>query len=239
MSVSKAANTYKTQHGSHEELLNKNNYETWAPIMKRELQGRDMWGFIDNTRTAPEPLDPAAPATDVLLYRQQARDHRAELSATGSAIFHACSKSIQDRYLNDSLFAEPRQMWELLATSLQGNDEESRSKLLTKFMTMTKAPETPMAEFSKKLKAIQALLNGDAATPFITDSMVIKQLLTNAGSHFDYLTNVLRTTPDLTLVGVLKRYELAEEDKEAKDLKNKSTAQQYDDSVSSLAAQNG
>lgn len=207
--------TYKNHHGGHEDLLTKDNYELWAPIIKRELEGADQWGYIDETRTAPEPLPVASPATDQLLFRTVLKEFRSEQSATGSYLFNACSKAVQERYLNKVNLGKPKEIWDILKAKLQGNDEESRSKLLTKFMTMTKGEEMTVEQYANKLKKIQELLNGDGANKFITDAMIIKQILSNAGPALDFLSNNLRTTPDLKLVEVLKRYDLAEESLEA------------------------
>lgn len=123
-------------------------------------------------------------------------------------------------------------MWDKLKEKLQGNDEESRSKLLTKFMTMKKGDDLNIKQFANKLKRIQGLLNGN--TTFITDKMVIGQIFANAGPSLEYLTNNLRTTPNLELKDVLKRYELAEESKELNDLEEK-----HNDTVAALYAQKG
>lgn len=88
------AGTYKNYHGGYEELLTKKNYELWAPVIKREMEGRDQWGFIDNTRVAPEPLAADAPATDHLLYCGLIKEHRSDQAATGSYIFNSCFKII-------------------------------------------------------------------------------------------------------------------------------------------------
>lgn len=127
-------------------------------------------------------------------------------------------------------------MWNVLKAKLQGNDEESRSKLLTKFMTMKKSDDLNIEQFANKLKRIQELLNG-ADKKFITDKMVMEQIFANAGPSLDYLTNSLRTTPDLNLTSVLKRYELAEETKEARDEELKLLQTRTKDSVSALATQ--
>lgn len=223
-------NSYKTYHGNYEELLTKNNYELWAPVIKRELQGKDQWGFIDGTRPAPEPLPPNSPISEQLLYRNETREHRADVSATGSYIFNACSKPIQDRYLHDLSVAEPKAMWDRLKTKLQGNDEESRTKLLTKFMTMKKTDDLTIEQFYNKLKTIKDILNGADGT-FVSDKMVLERIFANAGPNLAYLTNELRSTPALVLATVLKRYELAEESLET-------IAKTSDDSVAALAVQN-
>lgn len=229
--MSRTPNTYKTFYGGYEELLTKNNYELWAPIIQRELEGKDLWGFIDGTRDEPAALAPNSPATDQLLYRTCLKEHRSDLSTCGSYLFNACSKMVQDRYLYEANLAKPKDIWNKLKGKLQGDDEESRSKLLTKFMTMKKTDDMNVEQFANKLKRIQALLNG-ANNTFITDSMILKQIFANAGPSMDYLTSVLKTTPDIKLKDALKRYELAEESKDQKDIDNKSN-----DAVSAMVAQ--
>lgn len=231
--MSKAASSYKNFLGGYQELLTKNNYETWSPIIKRKLQGKDYWGYVDATQRAPDPLPAGSPATDMLLHKGIEREYRQELSACGAYIFNACSKVIQERYLSDIDLSSPAAMWTRLAEKLQGKDEESRSRLLTKFMTMKKDQDTTIEQFAKKLQTIQGLLNGNvvAANRLITDKMVIEQICKNAGSALDYLTNSIRTTVTLTPADVLKRYELAEEARDREALETKTN-----DTVSALYA---
>lgn len=211
--MSKTSLNYKNHHGGYNELLNRDNYDVWAPTMKRELQGRDLWSFCDNTREEPAALPPNASATERLLHRVTTKEHRAEKAATGSYIYHACNKQIQDRYLSDITFNNPQAIWERLKEKVQGNDADSRSRLLSKFMSLTKQKDQNMQQFAKKLTTIQGLLNpaDAAATKFITDKMVLGQIYKNAGSNLHSLTINLQTNQDLTLAQVLRRYELAEE----------------------------
>ena len=74
-------------------------------------------------------------------------------SGAGSYIFNACSPQAQDRYLRDIDISKPKEMWIKLKEKLQGNDEESRSKLITKFMAMKKLPRSSVDhQFTNKLK---------------------------------------------------------------------------------------
>lgn len=192
--MSSKMSTYKNYHGSHEELLTKNNYEMWAPNIKRELEGKDQWGYLDGTRTAPTPLPANSPATDQLLFMTIQNQYRTELSTAGSYTFNACSKSVQDCYLYNLDVSKPKVLWDKLKEKQQGNNEESRSKLLSKFMTMEKSPDTTMDQFCNKLKRIQTLLNGEENMKLITDKMIIKQLCNKAGPAFRLLT----TSPKLS-----------------------------------------
>lgn len=232
--MSRTPTTYKNYHGGYEELLTKENYELWAPIMKRELEGRDHWGFINGTRTAPDPLPPNSPAAEQLIFRTESREHRAEQSAAGIYIYNACSKFIKERYLCDLNVTKPKELWDKLKEKLQGNNDESRTKLLTKFMTMKKPSDMTVEQFTNKLKLIQKLLNGEgaAAVAFITDKMILEQIFNNAGESLKYLTNELRTTPNLVLGSVLKRYELAED-----NINLNNTTPKDKDTVSGLASQ--
>lgn len=148
------ASTYKNFHGAHEELLTKNNYELWAPVIKRELEGCDLWGFIDETRVSPERLPANSPSSDQLLYCTVLKEHRADQSAAGSYLYNACSKAVQEKYLHDVNLSEPKAIWDKLQTKLQGDNEQSRSKLLTKFMTMKKPDDMNVEQFCNKLKRI-------------------------------------------------------------------------------------
>lgn len=108
--MSKSPLNYKNHQGGYEELLSRENYDMWAPIMKRELQGKDQWGFCDGTREEPEALDATATSIDQLLYRVTLKEHRAEKAAAAAYIYNACNKQIQDRYLQDVDFCDPAAM---------------------------------------------------------------------------------------------------------------------------------
>lgn len=216
-------------------MLSRDNYDVWAPTIKRELQGKDVWAFCDGTREEIEALDEDANATEVILHRHALKEHRAEKAATGAYLYNACNKQIQDRYLSDLDFTQPQQIWNRLKEKLQGNDADSRSRLLNKFMTLTRQKGQSMQQFAKKLQTIQSLLNpaDAAATKFIDDKMILVQIYKNAGPDFRSLTTNLQTNSDLTLATVLKRYELAEE-----QMEQETPSESYDDSATALYTNN-
>lgn len=159
------------------------------------------------------------------------KEHRSDKAATGSYIYHACNKQIQDRYLSEVDFSNPKDIWDKLKAKLQGDDADSRSRLLSKFMSMTRPKTMNIQQFANKLVTIQKLLNPTAAgqTEFITDKMVLGQIYRNAGAELRSLTTNLQTNVALTLADVLRRYELAEEAMEAD-----ATASNTDGNVSAL-----
>lgn len=67
--------TYRNYYGGHKELLTKRNYELWSPVIKRELEGKDQWGFIDDSRAEPKALPAGASAAEQLLYRTMKNEH--------------------------------------------------------------------------------------------------------------------------------------------------------------------
>lgn len=219
--MSKSGQNYKNYYGSYEELLNRDNYDVWAPTITRELQGKDQWSFCEGTREAPPALGPGATPSDQLLHAAASKEHRVEKAAAASYIYNACNKQIQDRYLQDVEFCDPEAIWNRLKEKLQGNDADSRSRLLAKFMSLTRTKGQNMAQFAKKLTTIQKLLNpvNVAHDRLITGNMILGQIYKNAGPELRHLTTILQTQNTRTLAVVLQRYELAEEalEQEMKD----------------------
>lgn len=113
-----------------------------------------MYGFINNSRTAPPALAVEATATEILLHAATTEEYSLEKAATGCYQFNACSEQIQDKYLPEADFSKLSVIWTTLQTKLQGDNVDSRSCLLNKFITMAWQRDMRIGQFAKKLITI-------------------------------------------------------------------------------------
>ena len=206
MSSRVAVITYRNYLGSQEDLLTKDNYDFWAPVIKRELQGKNRWTIVDGTVTAPAALGPAAAVADILLHDHNTRQYHSDKAATGAYIYNACSKSIQERYLDDISIDDPHALWERLQTRLQANDGVARTRLFNRFTSYTWKSDLDANQFANKLKRVQSILSpvGTAEeAKIISDEMIIQKIIDETPSNLGHLANELASTATLTLASVL------------------------------------
>ena len=147
------SSVWETAWNTKEEKLSRDNYDNWSIAMKKHLECKNYYGFIDGTRLPPSSIE--APSGTAYGDKLVAREHQEHFDTVivkaGSCIFNACNAAIQERYLKSINKARPDLLWKTLKKALEGDEAE----LLEKFYLCYKTPTMCFAEYFYKLKEYQ------------------------------------------------------------------------------------
>ena len=83
-----AAKQWKTSWNALEDKLARDNYDTWAPQMKRQLESENLFGFVDGSRIAPNslPMPANTPYGDRLVAAEHQVTYETGLRKTGAIL---------------------------------------------------------------------------------------------------------------------------------------------------------
>lgn len=162
------------------------NYQTWKMRMKLLLLKENTWQYVEPTGSnIPRPGEGA----DIAAGRVR-------------ALYSICMSCREGPFSKISACVEPRNAWNLLASTYQQQTNAGRLMLKDKLSTLRLQDGASVTEYIQQIESIQSELRG--LNSEVPDTELVERIINNLPSSFDHVyqnilgLNALPNFADLT-----------------------------------------